>query len=59
MAVNIEKLRKDLKDELYVAYFGGGFGGALVEAFDIDRFSDEEVIRFAMANGIDISKYSD
>lgn len=58
MAIDTDKLRKELKNELMAAYFGGGFGGAFVESFQVDRLSDEELIRFAMANGIDISKYS-
>lgn len=58
MDIDTNKLRKDLKDEMFAAFFGGGFGGAFVEALEIDRLSDAELIRFAMANGIDISKYT-
>lgn len=34
--IDIERLRDDLRDDDLGAYFGGGFGGALMEAFDID-----------------------
>ena len=34
--IDIEKLRKDLRDESLGAYFGGGFGASLIESFDID-----------------------
>ena len=57
MQIDINKLRQDLKEELYGAAFGGGFGGALVESFDVDRLSDEAVIQRAMANGLDLSNY--
>ena len=39
MTIDIEKLRKDLKQECYGAFFVSGFGGALMESFDLDRAS--------------------
>ena len=59
MTVNIEKLRDDIKNELYAAFFGGGFGGALIATFDIDKMSDEEIIEYALKNHMDLSKYSE
>ncbi len=58
MTIDIEKLREDLKEECYGAYFGGGFGAALMESFDIEEASPEEIIRIARENGIDLRKYS-
>ena len=55
--IDYEKLRQDLADECYGAFFGGGFGGALMEAFDIERCSDEELLRYAEEQGVDLSRY--
>ena len=57
MIIDIEKLREDLKDDCYGAFFGGGFGGAMMESFDIGRASPEELIDIAQRNGIDPSNY--
>ena len=59
MKININELKKDLKEELMGAAFGGGFGGVLMQSIDIDRYSDEQLIRQAMANGLDLSKYKE
>ena len=59
MTVNIDKLRDDIKTELCAAFFGGGFGGALIATFDIDKMSDEEIIEYALKNHMDLSKYSE
>ena len=57
MTIDIEKLRENLKQECYGAYFGGGFGGALMESFDIEKASPEELIAIAQRNGFDLSDY--
>lgn len=57
MTIDIEKLRENLKQECYGAYFGGGFGGALLESFDIEKASPEELIAIAQRNGFDLSDY--
>lgn len=58
MTIDIDKLREDLKQESYGAFFGGGFGGALFESFDIDKASPQELVRIAQDKGIDLAKYS-
>ena len=55
MIVNIEKLRDELKQDCYGAYFGGGFGGALMESFDIENASPQELIEIARDKGIDLN----
>lgn len=55
--IDIEQLSEDLKQEALGAFFGGGFGGALIEASDIDRASDQELVDMAERWGIDLSKY--
>ena len=57
MTIDIEKLREDLKQECYGAFFGGGFGGALVESFNLDRASPEELVDIAGEKGIDLRDY--
>ena len=57
MTIDIEALREDLKQECYGAFFCGGFGGALIESFDLERASPEELIEIAEKKGIDLRDY--
>ena len=57
MTIDIEDLRKDLKQECYGAFFAGGFGGALLESFDIERATPEELVEIAEKKGIVLKKY--
>lgn len=57
MVIDIEKLREDMKEDCYGAYFAGGFGAALVESFDVDRASPEELIKMVEKKGIDLRRY--
>ena len=56
-SIDIERLRNDLENESLGAFFGGGFGGALIEASDIRRMGAEELIRTAERIGINLSDY--
>ena len=58
MDIDFERLREDLAEDSYGAFFGGGFGGALVEAGDIECASDDELIRIARSKGIDLEDYT-
>ena len=57
MIIDVDALRTDLKNDDLGAFFGGGFGGALIEAIDIARASDEEIVQIALRKGIDLGKY--
>ena len=57
ITINVDKLRKDLKNESYGAFFVGGFGGALIEAGDLEMASPEELVELASQKGIDLRKY--
>ena len=57
VTINIERLREDLRNEDLGAYWGGGFGGALMEAFDLDRATPEELMQIAQDKGIDLRRY--
>lgn len=57
MIIDVDKLRRDMKNDDFGAFFGGGFGGAFMEAMDIERASDEEVVKIAEKKGIDLRRY--
>ena len=57
VTIDIERLREDLRSEDLGAYFGGGFGGALMGAFDIDSATPEELVRIAQDRGVDLQEY--
>ena len=59
MTINIEKLKEDLLEEAYGAFYGGGFGGALMESFDIEDADPEELAEIALRNGIDLTDYEE
>ena len=59
MTIDIDRLRDDMRNESLGAFFGGGFGGALIEAFDVDDASDEELVEKALLRGIDIGRYQE
>lgn len=55
--IDINKLKQDLKDYYEAAYFTLGYGAALMQSFDIDNLSDEEIINKAIENGLNIENY--
>lgn len=55
--VDIVKLRKYMLDNSYGAFFVGDFGGALAEAAEIEKASDEELIEMAKRQGIDLRRF--
>ena len=57
--IDYEALREAIKQELYGAAIGGGFGGALMEAEEVDDASPEELLRMARNNGIDPEDYEE
>jgi hypothetical protein len=58
VTIDIEKLREDLKQECYGAYFGGGFGGAMISSFDIEKASPDKLVEIARQMGINLCKYA-
>jgi hypothetical protein len=57
ITIDIDRLREDLRDDYLGAFYGGGFGGALMESFDIDRATPEELVQLAQDRGIDLRRY--
>ena len=58
MRIDVDELRKELLEESYGAFFGGGFGGALIESFDIEGASPGELVELAERKGIDLYRYA-
>lgn len=57
MIIDIDKLKEDLQDDSYGAYFSRGYGGAIIEAMEIEEDSDEDIIMKAEKKGIDLKDY--
>lgn len=57
ITIDIEKLREDMRENCLGAYFGGGFGAALLDSFDVDRASPEQLIQKAQDQGFDLRRY--
>lgn len=55
--IDINKLKQDLKDYYEAAYFTLGYGASLMDSFDLDNLSDEEIINKAIDNGINLEQY--
>ena len=55
--IDINKLKKDLKDYYESAYFTLGYGAALMDSFDLDNLSDEKIINKAVKNGVVLENY--
>ena len=55
--IDVDRLREDMENDALGAAFVGGYGGAFMEASDIRRASDDEVIRIAEKKGIDLDRY--
>jgi uncharacterized protein (UPF0335 family) len=54
--INIQKLRRDLMNIYGTAQFAG-FDAALEDLLRIDKESEEELIRRAIKDGLDLKKY--
>lgn len=57
ITIDVERLRKDMREECLGAYFGGGFGAALMDSFDVDQATPEQLVQEAQDQGIDLWKY--
>ena len=57
ITIDIDRLRDDMRDECLGAYFGGGFGAALIESFDVDRATPEQLVEMAQRQGINLRNY--
>ncbi len=57
VTIDVEALRRDLLADSEAAFYGGGFGGALMECAEIERASAQELADMAQRRGIDVRQY--
>ena len=57
ITIDVDRLRDDMRDECLGAYFGGGFGAALIESFDVDRATPEKLVEMAQNQGVNLRDY--
>lgn len=57
ITIDIDRLRDDMKNECLGAYYGGRFGGALIESFDIDCATPDKLVDMAQRQRINLRKY--
>lgn len=55
--VDIEKLRQDMLNDCYGAFYGGGYGGALFSSFEIEREGGQELVDQAERMGYNLLDY--
>ena len=57
VTIDVERLRRDMLNDCYGAFYGGGFGGAMYESFEIERATPQELADMARRKRIDVTKY--
>lgn len=57
ITIDPEELRQDMLADSRAAFYGGGFGGALYESFEIERATPQELVEMAQRKGIDLTRY--
>ena len=57
ITIDVDKLRDDMKSECMGAFFGGGFGAALIEAGDIECATPRELVDMAQRQGVNLRNY--
>lgn len=57
ITIDVDALRADMINDCLGAFFIGGFGGGLINASEIEEASDEELVKIAKREGINLLKY--
>ena len=57
ITIDVDALREDMINDCLGAFFIGGFGGGLINASEIEEASDEELVKIAKREGINLLKY--
>ena len=55
--IDIDRLRKDVENYYMSGFVVTGFGAAFMEASDVKKASDEELVEMAQKAGFDLRKY--
>ena len=57
ITIDVDALREDMMNDCLGAFFVGGFVGGLINATEIEEASDEELVKIAKREGINLLKY--
>ena len=57
MTIDLDALREALERECCGAFYGGGFGGAMVQMTEVQNASPEALIALAEEMGLDLSQF--
>jgi hypothetical protein len=57
MLIDVDKLEADLKKEYMGAFFGGGYGAAIVEMSSLNSAPPEKIVETAIKMRLDLRKY--
>ena len=57
VTIDVDALRQDMLADSRGAFYGGGFGGAMMDSFEIERATPQELVNIAQRKGIDIRQY--
>ena len=57
MTIDLDALREALERECWGAFYGSGFGGAMVQATEVKEASPEELIALAEEMGLDLRQF--
>ena len=55
--IDYEELRKNLSQDALGDFYGGGFGGALIQAEEIKKLPRDKLLEYARKEGININNY--
>jgi hypothetical protein len=55
--VDIDRLRQDMLNDCYGAFYGGGYGGAMYSSFEIERAGGQELVDLAQRLGYSLLDY--
>ena len=57
VTIDVDKLREDMLQNCYGAFFVADLGGVLVESVEVENASPEELVEMAIRQGIDLRRY--
>ena len=55
--LDLERLKRDMLNDCYGAFYGGGFGGAMYSSFQIERAEGQQLVDMAERMGYDLTPY--
>ena len=55
--MDLERLKRDMLNDCYGAFYGGGFGGAMYSSFEIERAQGQTLVNMAERMGYNLMEY--